>query len=283
MQPIDRFFAFMRERHSIYEQRQALKPWPWTQDEILQKYRFTNVDRELDATTVWFRGNVREPLRRRKVATQLFAAIAFRWFNRMDVGEVMVAHNLYLDWEYGRAMEELRRWRPNGPWVTGAYIIKAYDGVDKLTGVCRAIDNAWHKQDALAAAIVGANSLEGAVKALGTLPYLGPFMAYEVACDMRWTKLLEHAHDIYTWANPGPGAARGLSRVHGRKLRQTVPRGQMVEEMAFLRDEWEQDHLGPDLGRRPEMRDVEHSLCEFDKYERVRLGQGRPRQVFRRP
>jgi hypothetical protein len=29
-----------------------------------------------------------------------------------------------------------------------------------------------------------------------------------------------------------------------------------------------------------EMRDIEHSLCEFDKYERVRLGQGRPRSKY---
>ena len=30
-----------------------------------------------------------------------------------------------------------------------------------------------------------------------------------------------------------------------------------------------------------DMRTVEHTLCEFDKYERVRTGEGRPRQVFR--
>jgi hypothetical protein len=30
-----------------------------------------------------------------------------------------------------------------------------------------------------------------------------------------------------------------------------------------------------------EMREVEHSLCEFDKYERVRRGEGRPRGVYR--
>jgi hypothetical protein len=29
-----------------------------------------------------------------------------------------------------------------------------------------------------------------------------------------------------------------------------------------------------------EMRDIEHSLCEFDKYERVRLGQGKPRSKY---
>ena len=30
-----------------------------------------------------------------------------------------------------------------------------------------------------------------------------------------------------------------------------------------------------------EMRDIEHCLCEFDKYERVRLGQGKPRAKYK--
>jgi len=28
------------------------------------------------------------------------------------------------------------------------------------------------------------------------------------------------------------------------------------------------------------MREIEHSLCEFDKYERTRLGEGRPRAKY---
>ena len=30
-----------------------------------------------------------------------------------------------------------------------------------------------------------------------------------------------------------------------------------------------------------DMRCIEHSLCEWDKYERVRLGQGKPRSKFK--
>ena len=30
-----------------------------------------------------------------------------------------------------------------------------------------------------------------------------------------------------------------------------------------------------------DMRCIEHSLCEWDKYERVRLDQGRPRSKFK--
>ena len=30
-----------------------------------------------------------------------------------------------------------------------------------------------------------------------------------------------------------------------------------------------------------EMREIEHCLCEFDKYERARLGEGRPRAKYK--
>lgn len=49
------FFAFARERHATYLRRQSGAPEPWTDDPILRKFRFTNVFRELDRTTVWFR------------------------------------------------------------------------------------------------------------------------------------------------------------------------------------------------------------------------------------
>lgn len=37
------------------------------------------------------------------------------------------------------------------------------------------------------------------------------------------------------------------------------------------------DHVPAD---QIDMRTIEHSLCEWDKYERVRLGQGKPRSKF---
>ena len=43
-------------------------------------------------------------------------------------------------------------------------------------------------------------------------------------------------------------------------------------------------NMGPEVNDEPlplEMRDIEHCLCEFDKYERVRLGQGRPRAKYK--
>jgi len=105
------------------------------------------------------------------------------------------------------------------------------------------------------------------------------FMAYEVVTDLRHTKWLSTAEDIMTWANPGPGAKRGLNRIHLRELEQTVKKDQLNFEMKQLLDyspDYLEGHMQP-----LEMRDIEHCLCEFDKYERVRLGQGRPRAKYK--
>ena len=47
--------AFAIERHKIYLRRSAGQPFPWTDDPILQKYKFNNIYRELDKTTIWIK------------------------------------------------------------------------------------------------------------------------------------------------------------------------------------------------------------------------------------
>jgi hypothetical protein len=110
-------------------------------------------------------------------------------------------------------------------------------------------------------------------------------MAFEMVSDMRHTRLLENATDIMTWANPGPGAYRGLLRIFGEprmnrkgELQQYLAKNKMVPLMQELlsRSVAELGSKFPKL----EMRDIEHSLCEFDKYSRVKNLEGRPRQLY---
>ena len=42
---------------------------------------------------------------------------------------------------------------------------------------------------------------------------------------------------------------------------------------------WNKDSFVPVL----EMREIEHSLCEFDKYQRVKNGEGKPRSIYQPP
>jgi len=102
---------------------------------------------------------------------------------------------------------------------------------------------------------------------------LGPFLSYEMVTDLRHTPILKNAPDINTWSNAGPGCKRGLRRIWSE-----VHPSQLLNAMRYLLEissRYLKDHV-PSL----ELRDIEHSCCEFDKYARVYYGEGRPRSLY---
>lgn len=292
----DDFFAYAIERESIRLRRFVEGgPGPWSTDPVLQAYRFCNVDREDDAVTSWFAANVREP--HRDNPEVLMATILFRWFNTVRTGQALFQNQggtrdltpfgKYLAFGTTKHLEWAIRDRMDGPpYTTGAYMIKTPAGMGKVEGVLWCVDQIRPKALDLARWMrYGGASLEAATAELCKFPFMGPFMAYEVVTDLRHTALLGSAPDIMTWANPGPGAARGLDRVFGGPGRNR----NSAEHVAAMQVEMQQLlELSQDHGRWPghwkpwEMRTVEHTLCEFDKYERARLGEGRPKQLFRK-
>jgi len=273
MEPMERFFWWIKERHHIYEKRNMGFPQSmWTDDEILKTYRFTNPFRENDKTTVWFRKNMRDPLKDEECV--LMATIIFRWFNLIETGQTLLDHGLHVHWEPEVARLEIKK---QSKYVTGGYIIKTPDGLDKVDGVISCINKVWDDRRYIYELILG-STLQDSWKVLMQFPYLGAFMSYEIITDLRHTHLLNRAEDIYTWANAGPGAMRGLNRIHSRDLNFKSRKHDFNKEMLELLK------ISPmffyESFPRLEMRDIEHSLCEFDKYERVRNGEGKPRGRF---
>lgn len=278
--PQERFLYWVRERHDIFLARQAGKPKPWTDDEILQNYFFTNPYRENDRVTAWFRENLRDPLR--DSDDVMFATVAFRWFNLPETGQALMScptkgayrFGLFQEWNEGRAKRLLRNLWDDGrnPVFTGAYMIMAGPGErgSKIDNVCRHISLVYRQRKRFIAACKQ-GTLEAAWRELIQVPYLGGFMAYEVVTDLRHTALLQDASDVMTWANPGPGAIRGLNRLHGRPLHQNC-RKEALNEMRSL--------LVLCHRRLPkhmpsfELREVEHASCEWDKYERLLWNDG---------
>jgi len=285
------FFNYARQRHQVYLNRLEGKS-SLTKDPILQKYRFTNVFRELDKTTDWFRRNVREEMR--DSPDVLLATVVFRMFNRISTGEAIFNH---LDFDKNNAFAvflqtgDLRRMKKDvkaicgdGPYVTGAYIITSPPGFTKLDGILEILKNfreesGW--RDAAKQMIKEKMSLQTAWLWFKMQPWLGTFHSYEIVTDLRHTNLLCHANDVMSWCNVGPGARRGLNRIHGRnKKDKSVKVPKMLEEMQLILAASRSPGNWPRQWPEWEMRDVEHTLCEFDKYERVRNGEGRPRGVF---
>lgn len=306
--------AFMKARHDIYLDRKAGKPGPWTADPVLCDGRFCNIFRELDTVTIWVEENIRKPFADHPHLWFMLAAA--RYINWPDTLEALIKHypNAWPsspDFEPRHMTAALEHLASYGNKVyTGAYMIRAESDPSKEW-------YSWTKHRYIAEIVLGRlwedreewqrmlETTPGVLRAFNRLETVwekfqqpryigwGPFMAYEVVTDLRHTRYLRNAPDIYTWANAGPGAIRGLNRLYGRDLaakpRPEQTNAEMIELMQELNaldargfnETFGPPQLGsPHVGPRFEARDIEHTLCEFDKYERVRLNEGKMRSKY---
>lgn len=304
--------AFMKARHDIYLDRKAGKPGPWTADPVLRDGRFCNIFRELDTVTIWIDQNIRRPYADHP-HLWFMLAIA-RYINWPDTLRYLMDEAEPGTWPDGEDFEPakltkaLEDYAAAGNKVyTGAYMIRAESDPTKpwyswtkhryiaeiVLG--RLWDDRAYFEETLKLAqegVPGWDELQAHWWSLvGNSRYIGwgPFMAYEVVTDLRHTRYLRNAPDIYTWANAGPGAIRGLNRLYGRDLaakpRPEQTNAEMLKLMIELNDLDEpgfNETFGEpcDVNPRFEMRDIEHTLCEHDKYQRVANGEGKMRSKY---
>jgi hypothetical protein len=266
---IKEFFWWINERQEIYLRRQAGTSWPWTKDPILRDYFFTNVYREQDKVTAWLREmGWRDG---KKLSTVMFNMALARFFNWVPTLQFI---GYTSNWPLRRRTVErelLKRQKQGHKIFNDAYVIAGTDlkDLNKITGVCNRLDEFWKWKNEIAYELWFDKelTLESAWKLVQGVPGIGPFIAYEIVTDMRHTPMLDQASDIMTWANPGPGARRGLQRIWGHA--HVGDRDHQIELMRELL-RVAPKHTLLEL----EMRDIEHSLCEYDKYKRIKLGQG---------
>jgi hypothetical protein len=294
----------MAERHKIYlRKRDGAEP-PWTKDPILQEYRFCNVFRELDTVTIWIRENIREQYPNHPHLWFMLAiARTINWpptlQNLMDAGFwpdrgrwYWLAVSSYLD----ALMSEGKK------VYTGAYMIRAesdpanewYNKTKQQYIAGCVLGNLWQDRKMIGSVLdqlavteltaisaVDFGTLHGAHEMFMNYHGWGPFMAYELVTDLRHTRYLENAPDISTWANAGPGALRGLNRLRGLDPQTPMSQQEANERMFMLLQAANMnEELCFTLDYILEMRDIEHSLCETDKYLRVKNGEGRPRAKY---
>ena len=104
-------------------------------------------------------------------------------------------------------------------------------------------------------------------------------MVGQIIADLKYMKRLRHAEDWWSWACPGPGSRRGLNRVLGRAPEVAWTNGNWFSHLTALRRE-----IRPLIkaAQMPKIhaQDLQNCLCEYDKYERERLGQGHPKSRY---
>lgn len=285
--------SYMMERYLIHLRRKEQgKPWPWTTDTILQKYKFTNVFRTLDRTTQdllpLYQNHASNPL-----TVQLLNCATFRYFGTADMAWAIgwqakhtpVQNGATVDWlvepkfDAARVKRIVAKRKSLGLQVfTGAYVItNAGRAEPKEVVVCEYLQGLFNNLGAMNVALER-NSWRHVANVMSSLEGFGGsgFMAKETLLDLMlcgWKPT-----DAMSWTPVGPGARRGLNRIHLRPLMQALKPEQMQEEIKVLRGQIMMDWPAewPPLSAH----DIQFSLCEYDKYCRVAFGEGKPRSTY---
>jgi hypothetical protein len=282
---LDLFWYWINERHRIYLAKKANKPWPWTSDKILQSYRFCNVFRQLDIVTEAWGDRYAKMPKRSMSGDILFQCCLFRLFNWPQTYDALHFGLPSGKWNRAKAVKIIDDMKAEGKQIfTGAYIIPSAGRTDpKHWMICETLDKIHADRDEIAADIMDGKTMEAACHILRNYHSIGPFIAYEIACDLRHTKVLADAPDVRAWANPGPGAQRGIHRlITGTHKWEGGPRPDYQAAMRTLL-EMAKGRLLSHVKKCEwpfEMREIEHSLCEYDKYMRVKMKQGKPRSRY---
>lgn len=282
---------FIVARHQVYENRMAGKT-PWTKDPILATYRFCNVYRELDRVTIWVGQNWRYNMCTRD--DMWFTMVIARLVNHpptlADLTGMFRASTRYLhpQWDAKRFVQVLEGRAAAGERVYNPAYIVSTNGraMPKARYLAeQVLTPLWQARDAIRPR--PGDTLQAFHARLMQHQGMGSFMAAQVVADVKnapkGSNPLTVASDWRTWAAPGPGSLRGMSRVVSGA--QNKPGNMPVKlwhelmgELQPLVNEMIWD--SPLMMRPLHAQDLQNCLCEFDKYERVRTGQGKPKQEF---
>lgn len=278
--PIKRLLGFIGERESIRRRRVAGKPWPWTSDWILQNYRFCNIQRERDRTTREIAALWREP---HKNDPDLWFAMAVA----RHVNWVPTLRELGwpVPWDADHFVEVVQDRKRRGEKVEStAYKIRpdnraGAEGQSKFHYIAHdVLTPLWARRRTNKPR--SGDRLEEFHGALMRHEGIGSFIAGQIVADLKYVYPLKQATDWWSFAASGPGSRAGLNRVLGRRVDGPWPEEAWCQELRHLARE-----IAPELKEfgigRLHNQDLQNALCEFARYEKLRLGEGTARRFER--
>ena len=271
-QVFDLYWEFAAKRQAIFESRIAGLPAPWTDDRILQTFKFCNVFRASDRVSQYLIREVAYHPVKNAPADRIFQIVAFRTFSKpetwMDVIAQLGRAPTLDDLSSGRFEEALTRLKRRGIGLyTGAFILcatKAF-GFDEKHRNHVALFKKMFLDCGVAKKIESAKSLKEVVDLLESFPLMGPFMSYQIAIDLNYSELVNFDENDFTQA--GPGSLRGIKKAF-------LDTGDYTPAEIILwmveRQDQEFRRLGLEFnglwGRKLHAIDCQGLFCELDKY-----------------
>ena len=272
----DLYWYFACERQSIFWKKLNGDKLPWTNDEILQEYKFCNSYRVNDRVSQYLLRNVIYNGKKYSNDDIIFRIILFKLFNKESTWELLL--NNFGDvtlktFSMKKYSEVLENAISNGVKIyNDAYIScanKAF-GYDRKHDNHLALLNKMFIEDKMQHKILECKTMQEAFDIIKSYPLIGNFMAYQLVTDINYSDTVNWREDEFTVA--GPGSLRGIKKCF-------IDKGNMTNEdiikYMYENQDKEFKRLNLDfkrIGNRPlQLIDCQNIFCELDKYLRQKM------------
>lgn len=269
----DTYWRFAAERQRVFFRKLDGAPPPWTEDDILQRYKFTNAYRASDRVSQYL---IRHVIYQGDQSPEevFFRTLLFKLFNRISTWELLRAELGEITWagySYERYDRVLSTALSAGSKLySAAYIMppaKVFGHRRKHRNYLRLLEVMM--KDEVPVRIPGSKRMQSAYEILRSYPSLGDFLAYQFVTDINYSQLTDFSE--LEFVVPGPGARDGIQKCF-RDLGglNEVDMIRLVTE----RQEQEFERLGLSFrtlwGRSLQLIDCQNLFCEVAKYARLR-------------
>ena len=276
------YFVWEREVIRIVKERGGEKPY--TKDPVLQKYKFTNIRRRDDRVTKWIIKHVIQPrVRRQDLWFMLLIARLINWppalQHLMDDGLLFNRPHEFDPQAFSASLEAYKAKR--GKVYTGAYMVyptKMDPGSVKSLAIAKhIIAPASRMHNTMVRWIFRDDPMiEYVVDELSSGFGISTFIAGQVAADLTYCTQLGRAGDLYRYAPIGPGSSRGLNYLYNRLPNAGWTQSAFNEKLMVINEHIIRELKIEDLT----LHDVQNIMCEFSKYCRTVLGEGKPKTTY---
>ena len=291
----DIYWYFAYERQNIYFNRLFQKEAPWTLDPILDKYKFTNAYRVLDRVSQFLITHIINPDNESGRSNEdiLFRIILYKIFNKIETWQLLknalgeVLWENYSFQEYDRVLS--KAFHDGTAIYSAAYIMASGKSVfaheRKHQNHLKLLEHMM--TDNVTERVISCRSMAQLYEVLKSYPLIGPFLAYQYATDINYSKLTDFSEDSFVVA--GPGARDGISKCFfdkGPYSDEDIIRAMKEnQDTEFERLELDFKSL---FGRPLQLIDCQNLFCEVGKYARVshpqimdKSGRVKIKQVYR--
>lgn len=269
----DCYWRFAVERQAIFFRRMKKALGPWTQDAILQEYKFTNAYRASDRVSQYL---IRKVIYQGDPAIEevFFRIILFKLFNKIETWEMLTRELgtvCYRNYSFKKYNLVLSHAMLGGKTVySAAYIMPSGNSTfgyprkhsNHLKLLEMMMKNRVYDQ------IANVPNMASAFDILRSYPTIGDFLAYQLITDINYSELTNFSE--MEFVVPGPGAKSGIKKCFKSLGGLTEP--EIILRVTKRQNE-EFERLGlsfQDLGGRPlQLIDCQNLFCEVDKYARV--------------